>query len=181
MNFKKNLTTFLPLIIFVILVCLFWKGLKQNPNEIPSPLINKPIPINTVEQLENSSEKISRNDFIGHVTVLNVFASWCISCRVEHSTWMDIENKNSVLIYGLNYKDDRGNAKKWLDQFGNPYAKIIYDPLGSLAIDLGVYGTPETFIIDQQGIIRNKYVGPISIEDWQHKLLPEIQKLSSIK
>ena len=176
----KKFWYLIPLIIFIGLVAFFWQGLHQNPHVIPSPLINKPMP--TVDQytVEDDPEvKIKNQDFLNHVTLLNVWASWCVSCQAEHSVLMDISRSGKVIIYGINYKDKRELAQEWLKKRGNPYVLDIYDPTGELGMNLGVYGTPETFLVDQYGIIRYKYIGPISPEVWQNELLPRVLKLQS--
>jgi cytochrome c biogenesis protein CcmG/thiol:disulfide interchange protein DsbE len=155
----------LPLLVFVILVVFLWRGLYRDPHTIPSPLINKALP------------SLKSQDFKGHVTLLNVFATWCLSCHTEHPILMDIANSHEVVVYGLDYKDNHFAVESWLNKYGNPYKKIVEDPDGTLAINLGVYGTPETFIIDSAGIIRDKYTGPITPQIWQNILLPEIKRL----
>lgn len=158
----------LPLLIFVVLAVFLFKGLKQDPHRIPSPLIGKPLP---------HLKAIIGHNTKGRVALVNVFASWCVSCRAEHAVLMDIKKSHTVVLYGINYKDDRTKMRRWLAREGNPYNKIIDDPKGKLGLDLGVYGTPETFIIDRKGIVRYKYVGPISPDVWRDTLLPVIKKL----
>lgn len=176
----KKFWYFIPLFIFIAIVLFFWKGMQQNPSMIPSPLINKPMPtVDEVSVDDNPEVKIKNQDFLGHITLLNVWASWCVSCQVEHPVLMDISRSGKVILYGLNYKDKRENAQNWLKQRGNPYVLDIYDPDGELGVNLGVYGTPETFLIDQNGIIRYKYIGPISPDVWQTDLLPRILKLET--
>ena len=145
----KSSRLLLPLLVFVILVVFLWRGLYRDPHTIPSPLINKSLPSFNLLQ-----------DFKGHVTLLNVFASWCLSCHTEHPILMDIAHSGEVVVYGLDYKDSHLAEENWLKKYGNPYQKIVDDPDGTLAINLGVYGTPETFIIDRAGIIRDKYYRP---------------------
>ena len=169
--------TFLPLFIFILIALFLWQGLKRNPHKIPSPFIGKPVPKFKASTLSNPEQQISNRDLKGHVSLLNVFATWCLSCRAEHPVLMDIKDSHRVNIYGLNYKDNRGAAIKWLAKYGNPYTKVIFDPKGTIGINLGVYGTPETFVIDQKGIIRYKYIGPISPNEWHDKILPEVKKL----
>ncbi len=176
----KKIKTFLPLMIFCLIALFLWVGLKINPHDIPSPLIDKPFPTFNAPGLQNQSENITENNFIGKITLLNVFATWCYSCRAEHSVLMDINNKFQINIVGLDYKDDRNKAKQWIEEYGNPYQQIIYDPKGKLALNLGVYGTPESYIIDQKGIIRYKQIGPMSPDDWREKVLPVINRLRRI-
>lgn len=167
----------IPLIIFIIITAFFWQGLKKDPRRVPSALIGKEVPAFSSPSLQNPHVQITNQQFQGHVSLLNVWATWCISCRAEHPILMDIVRENKAIIYGLDYKDDPTSAKNWLKNFGNPYKNVIFDGNGTLAINLGVYGTPETFIIDQHGVIRDKYIGPISPQVWQEQLLPEIDKL----
>lgn len=180
MNEKsKKLRTFLPLIIFLCLVIFLWVGLYRDPHTIPSPLVGKPVPEFRAADLEFPNQFITNNIFKDKITLLNVFATWCLSCRYEHPTLIDVHHANLVNIVGLNYKDNNQAAIKWLQQYGNPFSHVIEDPTGNIGINLGVYGTPETFIIDRNGIIRYKFIGPISPDDWQNTLLPIIQKLLS--
>lgn len=169
---------FIPLIIFLFISIFLWRGLQQDPHYIPSPLIGKALPDFDYPQLTNNKSSITNKDFLGHVSLLNVWATWCISCRAEHPILMDIARSRRVILYGLNYKDQREMATTWLKQKGDPYRKSIYDSKGTLGIDLGVYGTPETFLIDQKGVIRYKYVGPISPDVWENEILPRVKKLT---
>lgn len=169
----------LPLVVFAILVVFLWKGLGKNPSVVPSALVGKPVPSFDYPTLMNPSQDVTNKLFLGHVSLLNVWATWCITCKAEHGQLMEIARSGVVNIYGLNYKDDRAKAVKWLKTEGDPFKKVIYDPKGNLAINLGVYGTPETFVIDKKGIIRDKVIGPISPQVWQDRLLPEIKKLES--
>jgi len=173
----KQIKLLLPLAIFLVIVVFLWLGLKGDPHVIPSPFIGKPVPVFQAPLLGNPKLKISDKDFKGHVSLLNVFATWCVSCRAEHPVLMDIKDSHRVNIYGLNFKDKRASAIEWLSRFGDPYTKVIYDPTGKIGIDFGVYGTPETFVIDRKGIIRYKYIGPISPRKWREKLLPEVESL----
>ncbi len=172
-----KIKTFIPLTVFLIIAIFLWRGLGQDPHKIPSPLKNKPLPHFHAVSLQTPEQTITNNDLIGYVILLNIFASWCLSCRAEHPTLMDIKQAGTVKIYGVNYKDQRQTALQWLARFGNPYQKIIYDPKGQLGIDLGVYGTPETFVIDKKGVIRYKYIGPLSKAEWQAKVLPVVRRL----
>ena len=167
----------IPLFIFFALVVFLWKGLGEDPHIIPSALIGKPIPQFVYPSLFDQQKPLTNELFLGHVSLLNVWASWCYTCRAEHGVMMHIAASHDVALYGLNYKDKREVAEKWLKQAGDPFQKIIYDPDGKLGINLGVYGTPETFLIDKHGIIRDKLIGPVSPELWENKLLPEIEKL----
>jgi len=170
---------FIPLLVFLGITLFLWRGLSHDPSEIPSPFINKPLPKFHAQTLFQSNNALSNQQFLGHISLLNVWATWCISCRAEHPILMEIAQSKEVALYGLDYKDDRKMAKQWLAKYGNPYQIIAFDPTGQLGIDLGVYGTPETFIIDQKGFVRFKYVGPISPTVWQDELLPKIKQLQN--
>ncbi|MEM1244182.1 MAG: DsbE family thiol:disulfide interchange protein [Pseudomonadota bacterium] len=167
----------LPLGIFLLLAYFFWYGLHLNPRRLPSALINQPAPAINLPSLNDPTQIIKRKVFIGHVSLLNVWASWCETCLLEHPVLVDIANQHQVMLIGLDYKDNRQNALNWLQQRGNPYSVIAFDRTGKTAINWGVYGTPETFVIDKQGIIRYKYIGPLTHQVWQQKLLPVIKKL----
>ena len=151
---------FMPLIAFAVLVVLLAIGLTLNPRLVPSPLIGKPAPVFELPLLLKDGS-FSNKDLIGHVTLVNVWASWCFACRQEHETVKRL-SRNGVRIIGLNYKDEPDDAKQWLAKLGNPYQRIAVDYDGRIGIDWGVYGAPETFLIDQQGIIRHKVIGPLS-------------------
>ncbi len=167
-----------PLIIFAALGLLLAYGLNLDPRKIPSPLIGKSLPAFSLPTVADPARKVGRDDMLGRVYLLNVWASWCVACRQEHPFLNELARNKTVSIIGLNYKDKREDALGWLGSLGNPYELSLSDTDGRLGIDLGVYGVPETFVIDKQGVIRYKQIGPISPEVWEQKLLPEIQKLS---
>lgn len=167
----------IPLAIFVVLLAFLGIGLTLNPREVPSPLVDKPAPAFSLAQLHAPERVLTPADLKGQVWLLNVWASWCVSCRQEHPLLVELGKAKVVPIYGLNYKDQRPDALKWLDQFGNPYTASIMDPDGRVGIDYGVYGVPETFLIDKGGVIRYKQIGPITPEVLQQKLLPMIRSL----
>lgn len=173
-----KLKLLIPLVIFLLLTLFLWHGLYHDPHSLPSVLVNKSLPNFSMPALEEK-ESITQQDFIGHVTMLNVFATWCLTCHIEHPILMDIADSKKVVVYGVNYKDNHFAAQNWLKKYGNPYQKIIDDSAGTFAINLGVYGTPETFIIDQNGVIRDRYTGPITQAVWRNILLPEIQRLQT--
>jgi cytochrome c biogenesis protein CcmG/thiol:disulfide interchange protein DsbE len=168
----------LPFGIFVALVLFLGIGLRLNPREIPSPFIGKPAPAFKLTQLHDAAQTISPPDMAGKVWLLNVWASWCVSCRVEHPVLMDLAKQGVVPILGLNYKDSRDAGAAWLRQFGNPYNLSAFDSDGRVGIDYGVYGVPETFVIDKHGVIRMKHVGPVTPEVITDKLLPLIKELN---
>lgn len=168
----------IPLAIFAVLGLLLAYGLNLDPRKIPSPLIGKPLPTFALTTVADPARKVSRDDLLGRVYLLNVWASWCVACRQEHPFLNEISRNKSVPIIGLNYKDKREDALGWLASLGNPYELSLSDPDGRLGINLGVYGVPETFVIDKQGIIRYKQIGPITPEAWEMKLAPLIRELS---
>ena len=168
-----------PLLIFIVLVVFLGIGLTLNPREVPSPLIDKPMPVFSLNQLKESDKTLSSTDFLGEVSLLNVWASWCVACRDEHPVLLDLAQNGVINIYGLNYKDQREAALRWLDYFGDPYTKSAHDLNGMVGIDFGVYGVPETFIIDNKGIIRYKHIGPVYEDVLKNKLLPMIEQLKA--
>lgn len=172
----RNMKLWLPLIIFLIVVGFFWKGLREDPTKVPSPLINKAAPQFASESLLNPKQQLTNQIFQGHVSLLNVWASWCYACRSETDTLKEIVNSKTVTVIGMDYKDQRSEALAWLDREGDPYSEIISDPTGDIGINYGVYGTPETFVIDKNGIIRYKYIGPISPSVWKDDILPVVLK-----
>jgi cytochrome c biogenesis protein CcmG/thiol:disulfide interchange protein DsbE len=168
-----------PLGIFALLIAFFYRGLSLDPKLVPSPLVGKPMPAFTLARLDNPAATISDADLKGKVTLLNVWATWCVSCRQEHETLVELAKTGKVDIYGLNYKDNRQDARRWLAQFGNPYVANAFDSDGRVAIDWGVYGAPETFVIDRNGIIRHKHIGPLTTEIINGEILPLVAKLKS--
>jgi len=173
----KYLRYTLPLAIFLGLVWFLFQGLFLDPKEVPSPLINKPAPAFALEQLDQPGASIKRDDMLGKVWLLNVFASWCVACREEHPLLVQFSRMKLVPIYGLNYKDERAAGMKWLASFGNPYEASLFDHDGRVGIDYGVYGVPESFLIDAKGVIRYKQIGPFTPEAIQTKLIPLVQQL----
>ena len=167
----------IPLGVFVVLLGFLFVGLRLDPREVPSPLINKPAPAFELPRLHEPDTKLSQKDLLGKVWLLNVWASWCVSCRQEHPLLVEFSRRNVVPIYGLNYKDTPNDALAWLKQFGNPYTSSIQDRDGRVGIDFGVYGVPETFVIDKKGVIRYKQIGPITTEALNSKILPLLKEL----
>jgi len=168
----------IPLVIFVVLAVFLAIGLTRDPHELKSVLINKPAPTFRVPQLKASDKTISNEDMRGKVWLLNVWASWCIACREEHPYLIEYAKSGVVPIYGLNYKDRREDALATLDELGDPYTASAVDLDGRVGIDFGVYGAPETYVIDQGGTIRFKYVGPMMPDVWKEKILPVVQELN---
>lgn len=168
----------LPLSIFVILAGFLFVGLHLNPREVPSPLIDKAAPAFRVPQLHAADKTIAPEDLKGKVWLFNVWASWCVSCRQEHPLLVELAKRNVVPIIGLNYKDGRDAGLGWLREHGDPYALSAFDADGRVGIDYGVYGVPETFLIDKAGVIRYKHIGPLTAEAIENKLLPKIKELN---
>ncbi len=168
----------LPLGVFIVLVGFLFVGLKLNPREVPSPLIDKPAPAFKLTRLHEPDKTISQADLLGKVWLLNIWASWCVSCRQEHPVLVELAKSNAVPIYGLNYKDQREDGKDWLRQFGDPYVLSAFDADGRVGIDYGVYGVPETFVIDKAGIIRHKHIGPLTREAVRDRILPLVKELN---
>jgi cytochrome c biogenesis protein CcmG/thiol:disulfide interchange protein DsbE len=170
--------TLIPAVIFGVLLVFLGIGLTLNPREVPSPLIGKSAPPFTLATLEDASRKVTPRDLAGQAWVLNVFASWCGPCREEHPLITDLAKRTPTPIYGLNYKDQQGDAERWLKQFGNPYRSVLVDRDGRAGIDYGVYGVPETFVIDKNGVVRYKKVGPLTPEVITTKILPLLKELN---
>lgn len=167
-----------PLFSFVILIVFLGVGLHLKPAEVPSPLIGKPAPEFKLTRLQEPDKLISTQDLSGQVWLLNVWASWCTACREEHAALLTFSRSASVLIIGLNYKDKRQDAIAWLHKLGNPYFISAFDEEGRVGIDFGVYGVPETFVIDKRGIIRLKLIGPVTQTVIAEKLLPLLKELN---
>ena len=167
----------LPLGVFAALVMLLAAGLTLNPREVPSPLIGKPAPQFRLPQLHQPEQTFAPAELRGKVWILNVWASWCAACRDEHPVLTDLANSRIVPVYGLNYKDKRDEAIAWLKRYGDPYDASIFDADGRVGIDYGVYGVPETYVIDKQGVIRYKRIGPVNREILDAKILPLVRKL----
>ena len=174
----KYLKFLLPMGIFLVLVLFLGAGLHLDPKEVQSPLIGKPAPAFALKRLDDPTQTIRRDDLLGQVWMLNVWASWCVACREEHPLLVEFAKSKMLPIYGLNYKDKAAAGQKWLADFGNPYTASISDFDGRVGIDYGVYGVPETFIIDRQGVVRFKQIGPITPEVIRTKIEPLVRKLN---
>jgi len=174
---KPTLKYLLPLAVFMALAGFLAVGLHLNPRELPSPLIDKPAPAFSLPKLGEASGKFSSEDMKGKIWLLNVWASWCSACREEHPVLVELAKSGQVELYGLDYKDTDADGLAWLKEGGNPYRAIAVDADGRVGIDYGVYGVPETYLIDKAGIIRYKQIGPVTREVWNEKLLPLIKGL----
>ncbi len=166
-----------PLVVFLGVAGFLLKGLDLNPREVPSPFIDKPAPIFSLPKLHEPDVQFASKDMLGKVWLLNVWASWCVACRSEHPLLVQLSRANLVPIYGLNYKDEPSDAKNWLRQLGDAYVSSVSDYDGKVGIDYGVYGVPETFVIDKQGIIRHKVIGPVTPAELDNCVLPLVEKL----
>ena len=176
---KPSYARYILLAVFLALVVLLGVGLTLNPREVPSPLIGKPAPAFQLPQLHEPGKTFSPADMRGRVWMLNVWASWCVSCREEHPVLMDLARSGAVPIYGLDYKDQTADAARWLQQFGNPYKLSAVDAKGQVGIDYGVYGVPETYVIDKRGVIRYKQIGPVTPGILKDKVLPLVKQLEA--
>ena len=172
-----RLKLFVPLLLFAVLAVFLFRGLSLDPKEMPSALIDRPLPEFTLPSL-GQERLLSRNDVTGQVALLNVWATWCVSCRVEHP-YLRLLADQGVPIYGINYKDDDNDALRWLDELGNPYRANIADREGTLGLDLGVYGAPETYLVDAAGVIRYRHVGVVDERVWQTVLQPIYTELTA--
>lgn len=170
----------LPFVLFLVLAAFLYVGLGLNPREVPSPLIGKPAPQFTLPVLHQPAKQFSSQEMHGKVWLLNVWASWCVSCREEHPLLMALARQNIVPVYGIDYKDKPEDGKAWLAQGGDPYVLSVSDMEGRVGIDYGVYGVPETYVIDKQGIIQYKQIGPVTEQSLQETILPLVARLEKL-
>lgn len=173
---KQRLFLFIPLVVFAILAVLFWRGLSLNPNDMPSALLNKPVPAFSLPRLQNTAELRTETMLQGKVTLLNVWATWCVTCREEHAFLNQLQ-RQGVHIVGIDYKDNTQDAQRWIAELGNPYDDIIIDEEGRLGLDLGVFGAPETYVVDKQGVIRYKHIGDLNQKIWDDIIKPIVNQL----
>ena len=169
----------LPFVIFMIVAVFLFVGLGLNPHEVPSPLVGKPAPAFSLPQLHEPDKQFSLQDMKGKVWLFNVWASWCTACEQEHPLFMEISRRNLVPLYGMDYKDKREDGMAWLQQHGNPYTLVVSDAEGRVGIDYGVYGVPETYLIDKQGGIRYKHIGVVTERDLSETILPLVKELQA--
>lgn len=174
---RMRLAGYIPLLVFLVMAVFLGIGLTMNPRDIPSPLIGKPVPEFSLPAVKGRTLGLATADLRGQVSIVNVFASWCVACREEHPVLMELSQKGIVPIHGLNYKDKPDDAQAWLDQLGDPYTRTGADISGKVAIDWGVYGVPETFVIDRDGRIAHKHIGAITPEALRDTIMPIIVKL----
>lgn len=173
-----NARMFWPLAIFLTLVVFLAVGLRLDPREVPSPLVGKEAPGFSAPSLAAPERILRKQDMLGKVWMLNVWASWCVACREEHPVLVNYARSGGFPVYGLNYKDKREDGLRWLRQLGNPYTDVVYDLDGRIGINYGVYGVPETFIIDKAGVIRYKHIGPITPDALHDKIEPLLRQLN---
>lgn len=164
----------IPGLVFAVLVGFFVIGLNRDPSYVPSPLIGKAAPAFSLSKVEDPTQQVSDRDFAGRKHLVNVWGTWCSGCRQEHELLVAIAKQNVVPIVGIDWKDDLSSAQQWLKQLGNPYVATAFDVEGRVAIDWGVYGAPETFLVDERGIVIYKHVGILTAEVWQNEMLPLI-------
>lgn len=173
---KQRLLLFIPLAVFAVLALFFWRGLSLDPNKMPSALLNKPVPKFTLPRLLNAQEVRNETMLLGKVSLLNVWSTTCVTCREEHAFLNQLQAKG-VHIVGIDYEDDVKDARRWIAELGNPYDDIVVDETGRLGLDLGVFGLPETYVVDKQGIIRYKHIGDINQKVWEETIQPILQSL----
>jgi cytochrome c biogenesis protein CcmG/thiol:disulfide interchange protein DsbE len=168
-----------PVGVFAALVAFLYIGLGRDKETLPSPLIGKPAPIFELPRVDDPSRKVSNRDFAGKPYVLNVWGTWCVGCRQEHDTLLEIARRAEIPLLGLDWNDDLEMAQRWLRELGDPYVASAYDGEGRAAIDWGIYGAPETFLIDAKGIIVQKHIGPMTLEVWQRDFVPLMRQSGS--
>jgi len=176
---RWRLAGYVPLGVFFVMAVFLGIGLTLNPREVPSPLIGKPVPQFSLPPVQGRTLGLATADLKGQVALVNVFASWCVACREEHPVLLELAKKGIVPIHGLNYKDKPADAQGWLDELGDPYTRTGADISGRVAIDWGVYGVPETFVVDRNGVIAYKQIGPITPKVLQETILPLVRKLQA--
>ncbi|MFZ2524474.1 MAG: DsbE family thiol:disulfide interchange protein [Candidatus Ferrigenium altingense] len=169
----------LPFVVFLIMAAFMYVGLGLNPHEVPSPLVGKTAPAFTLPQLHEPAKQFSPQDMKGKVWLFNVWASWCTACENEHPVFLELSRQNLVPIYGMDYKDKREDGEAWLRKHGNPYALVVSDAEGRVGIDYGVYGVPETYVIDKQGVIQHKHIGAVTPKILDEKIIPLVKELQA--
>lgn len=174
---SKSLKFIVPLVVFAALAVLLGRGLDLNPREVPSPLVGKPAPAFELTLLHDEGARLKNADMLGKVWILNVWASWCATCHEEHPLLVAFAKRSPVPVIGLNYKDGRAQGRQWLARLGNPYQASLWDHDGRVGIDFGVYGVPETFVIDRQGVVRFKHIGALTPQVMRDKIEPLLKAL----
>ena len=171
----------LPAGLFALLVLVLFVGLSKDPSLVPSPLIGNPAPEFSLPRLDDPARTFSRQDLLGKTTLLNVWGTWCGGCRQEHETLLTVARESGIPIYGINWKDNQGRARDWLSSLGNPYVAVGVDQEGRAAIDWGVYGAPETFLIGPDGTVLYKHIAPLTLDVWREKFLPRIAAAAAVR
>jgi len=166
----------LPLIAFAVLIPVLMIGLTRNPNELPSPLLQKPAPIFELPSLTDPAQTVGSASYAKQMVLINVWATWCPGCRQEHGFLLELAEESAVPIFGLNWRDNRPDALRWLQTLGDPYVASAYDEDGRVGIDWGVYGAPETFLVDADGIVIHKHIAPLTREIWERDFVPLINE-----
>ncbi|MCX7117094.1 MAG: DsbE family thiol:disulfide interchange protein [Legionellales bacterium] len=169
-----------PLLVFVGIIVFLLRGLSLDPTHLPSAKLNKPLPAFQLPALGDDSLQLTERHLHGQIALLNVWASWCEACKEEHLFLMQLK-REGISLFGLNYKDNPDDAQLWLKNYGNPYRRVGEDRMGNVAIDLGVYGAPETFLIDKNGMIRHRHVGILTATTWQNEFVPRISQLEHLR
>lgn len=175
----NNKLFLLPIIFILVLGFFLWRGLSLDPRKIPSPLVGKPMPEFNLPRVHQPEISVGTKDLLGRPYLLNIWASWCLACRQEHPVLMELSRRGLIRLIGLNYKDKRDDAIGFLSELGDPYEMSLSDLDGRIGIELGVYGVPETFLVDSQGIIKYKHIGPMGFDDLSSKILPIIRELGA--
>lgn len=177
-SWGKRLIFIAPTLVFLVLIGFFVKQLGEDPSELPSVLINRPVPQFALEPLPGRGMPLRSEDLKGEVSLVNIFGSWCVACQVEHPFLMQIKKTGFVPIHGIDWREkDPRDGMRWLQRNGDPYTRVGLDPDSKIAVDFGVTGAPETFVVDKQGVIRYKHIGPVTAEVWNNTLKPLIEKL----
>jgi len=172
---------FLPLVLVISLGVVLYRGLSLNPNDMPSALIGNPMPEFSLSTLNDPNKTVTKADLAGDIVLINVWATWCPTCKYEHPYLLELSDNPQVKLYGINYKDERPAAKEWLTHYKDPYLFSIFDEEGLLGVKLGVFGAPETFVIDHHGIIRKRFAGALDVRVWRKEFEPLIKQLFSEK
>lgn len=178
---SPRLRLLLPFGIFLVIAVFLGIGLTLDSSKVPSPLIGKAMPDFSLPSVHAPERNVTPADFRGEPWLLNVWATWCVSCRAEHAVLVEAARSHGARIVGLDYKDERPAAIDWLRRLGDPYVVSAFDPEGRVGLDLGVYGVPETYVIDGDGIIRHKHIGPLTRADLEEEILPMLEKLRGVQ
>lgn len=177
----NKIIRFLPLVLVIALGVVLYRGLSLNPNDMPSAMIGKSMPDFSLSTLNNADKTVTKADLAGDIVLLNVWATWCPTCKYEHPYLLELSKNSQLTLYGINYKDERLAAQQWLTHYQDPYQFSVFDDEGLLGVKLGVFGAPETFVIDHHGIIRKRFAGAIDVRVWRKEFEPLIKQLITEK